>query len=145
MAWFTLKSEVMAEDSLHKSKIREICQQTNSSALARRKLFKVPVKKKAKSLTRNNKQRLPLNLSSDEAIKCLEEKLEKRAEEKHKKKLRKDKRKLKQKAKSTANRKKCRASPSVEEEVCTYCAVAFIGGKNEPRWGPTTIVTHGIT
>jgi len=41
---------------------------------------------------------------------------------------------LKQTAKSTANRKKRRASPSVEEEVCTDCAVAFIGGKNEPRW-----------
>jgi len=49
-AWFTLKSEVMAEDSLRKSKIREICQQTNSSALARRELFKVPVKKKQNHL-----------------------------------------------------------------------------------------------
>ena len=63
----------------------------------------------------------------------MEEKLEKRAKEEHVKKLRKDKRKLKQMAKSTANRKKRRASPSVEE-VCIYCAVAFIGGKNEPRW-----------
>jgi len=35
-------------------------------------------------------------------------------------------------AKSTANRKKRRSSPSVE--VCTYCTVAFIAGKNEPRW-----------
>ena len=60
-------------------------------------------------------------------------KLEKRSEEEHLKKLRKGKRKLKQMAKSTANRKKRRASPSVEEDVCTYFAVAFIGGKNEPR------------
>jgi len=37
-------------------------------------------------------------------------------------------------AKSTANRKKCCASPCVEEKVCTCCAVGFIGGKNELRW-----------
>jgi len=51
-AWFTLKSEVMAEDSLRKSKIREMCQQTNSSALPRRELFKVPVKKKQNHLSK---------------------------------------------------------------------------------------------
>ena len=83
-AWFTLKSEVMAEDSLCKSKIREIS--TNKQIHLRwlaENFSKTHLKKTTKSLTRNNKQRLPLNLSSDEAIKCLEEKLEKRAEEKH--------------------------------------------------------------
>ena len=91
-AWLCVKKGTVKDEKKRRDNIREYCQAQTSSKMARRELFKVPcIKKNSKSTNKTQKKKLPVNLSSDEALEQLEQIVQNKGKVQEKKKQEKDK------------------------------------------------------